>query len=96
MQTLDVSLENSVLYSGCETKEVAGRLNMTTPMAEAVNIVGHNVNAMDLHGDEITLTGAMAIPIYCVVFHAVVHRFSKVWYDDGRGGQPVLLAQHGA
>jgi hypothetical protein len=96
MIKLDVSLKNSALYSGCEITEVAGRLNLTTPMAEAVNIVGHNVNDMELAGDEITLTGAMAIPIYCVVFHAVVHRFTKVWYDDGRGGQPVLLAQHGA
>ena len=96
MQTLDVSLKNTALYSGCEITEVAGRLTMTTPMADAVNIVGRNVNGMDLHGDEITLTGAMAIPIYLVVFHTVVHRFGKVWYDDGRGGEPVLIAQHGA
>lgn len=96
MQTLDVSLKNTALYSGCKITEVAGRLNLTTPMADAINIVGRNVNAMDFHGDEITLTGAMAIPIYLVVFHAVVHRFTKVWYDDGRGGQPVLIAQHGA
>jgi hypothetical protein len=92
----DVSLKNDLLYKGCEIEEVAGRLNLKTPMAEAVNIVGRNLAELDLHGDEITLTGAMAIPIYCVVFHAVVHRFTKVWYDDGRGGQPVLLAQHGA
>lgn len=38
----------------------------------------------------------MAIPIYLVIFHAVVHRFGKVWYDDGRGSKPVLVAAHGA
>ena len=96
MEVVDVSLKNSALYSGCEITEVAGRQNLTTPMADAVNIVGRNINAMDLHGGEITLTGAMAIPIYLVVFHAVVHRFNKVWYDDGRGGEAVLIAQHGA
>lgn len=95
MIKLDVSLKNSSLYSGCKVTEVAGRQNLTTPMADAVNIVGRNINDMDLHGDEITLTGAMAIPIYLVVFHAVVHRFGKVWYDDGRGGQPVIVAAHG-
>jgi hypothetical protein len=94
MQTINVSLTNTVLYADCAIEEVAGRLNMTTPMPEAVNIVGRNLAAMDLHGDEITLTGAMAIPIYLVVFHAVVHRFARVYYSDGRT-EPVLIAAHG-
>jgi hypothetical protein len=94
MQTLDVSLNNADLYEGCQIEEVAGRLNLTTPIAEAVNIVGRNVAAMDLKGDAITLTGAMAVWSYLIIFHAVVHRFSKVYYNDGRN-EPVLVAAHG-
>lgn len=94
MQTLDVSLTNADLYKGCEIEEVAGRLNLTTPISEAVNIVGRNVAAMDLKGDEITLTGAMAVWSYLIVFHAVVHRFRRVYYDDGRNAT-ILVAAHG-
>ena len=94
MTTIDLSLTNAALYAGCEIEEVAGRLNLTTPVNEAVNQVGRNVAAMNLHGDEITLTGPMAVWSYLVVFHAVVHRFRRVWYDDGRNG-PVLVAAHG-
>lgn len=94
MQTIDLSLTNAVLYAGCEIEEVAGRLNLTTPVADAVNQVGRNIAAMNLHGDEITLTGPMAVWSYLIVFHAVVHRFRRVWYDDGRNG-PVLVAAHG-
>lgn len=94
MQTLDVSLKNEKLYAGCEIEEVAGRLNLTTPVQKALSIVGRNVADMDLKGDEITLTGAMAVWSYLVVFHAVVHRFKRVWYDDGRNG-PVVVAAHG-
>lgn len=61
MQTIDISLQNADLYQGCEIEEVAGRLNLTTPINEAVNIVGRNVATMDLKGDAITLTGAMAV-----------------------------------
>jgi len=94
MQTLDLSLANSQLYAGCEITEVAGRQNLVTPINEAVNIVGRNVAAMNLSGSEITITGSMAVWSYLVVFHAVVHRFNKVWYSDGRN-EPVLIAAHG-
>lgn len=94
MNTIDLSLNNAALYSGCQIEEVAGRKNLVTPVADAVNIVGRNIAAMDLHGDQITLTGPMAVWAYLVVFHAVVHRFSKVYYDDGRSGA-VLVAAHG-
>jgi len=96
---LDLSLLNKVLYSGAEIEEVAGRLNLKTPVADAVNLVGRNVNGIveavpsDQRG-EVTLTGPMAVWAYLVVFHAVVHRFSKIYYDDGRSG-PVLIAAHG-
>ena len=91
---IDLSLKNEALYDGCEVEEVAGRLNLVTKVDEAVNIVGRNVAQMDLRGDEIILTGAMAVWAYLVVFHAVVHTFSKVWYDDGRN-ERVLIAAHG-
>ena len=93
--TLDVSLKNAALYEGCEIEEVAGRLNLVTPMAQAINIVRRKFFKNFLAGEAITLTGAMAIPVYLVVFHAVVHRFKRVYYDDGRGGEPVLIAAHG-
>lgn len=96
---LDMSLSNSTLYAGCAIETVAGRLNLTTPVGEAVEIVGRNVAALiaDLapaDRKEISLTGPMAVWSYLVVFHAVVHRFSRVYYDDGRNG-PVLVAAHG-
>ena len=94
MITIDLSLKNADLYKGCKVEEVAGRLNLSTPVSEAVNIVGKNVAEMDLSGDEIELTGAMAVWAYLVVFHAVVHRFNKVYYNDGRNGK-VLVAAHG-
>ena len=89
-----MSLKNTDLYKGCEINEVAGRLNLATPVEKAVNIVGANVADMMLHGKEITLTGPMAVWAYLIVFHAVVHTFNKVYYDDGRNDR-VLVAAHG-
>lgn len=98
VMTIDVSLNNKVLYAGCDIEEVAGRLNLKTPMKEAVNIVGRNVATIvkEARGKEleVILTGGMAIPIYLVIFHAVVHAFNKVWYDDGRS-EKLLIAAHG-
>lgn len=96
---IDLALTNTALYAGAKIEEVGGRLNLTTPVAEAVNLVGRNVNDIieavpaDQRG-EVTLTGPMAVWSYLVVFHQVVHRFGKVYYDDGRTG-PVLIAAHG-
>lgn len=97
MTTLDLSLANAALYAGCEIETVAGRGNLKTPVATAVEIVGANVALIVAAANDrsaITLTGPMAVWAYLVVFHAVVHAFSKVWYDDGRSG-PVLIAAHG-
>lgn len=94
MILIDISLKNGDLYKGCDIEEVAGRLNLTTNVSDAVNIVGRNIASMNLVGDEITLTGPMAVWSYLVVFHAVVHRFRRVYYDDGRNGA-VLVAAHG-
>ena len=91
---IDLSLKNADLYEGCQIEEVAGRLNLVSPINEAVNIVGRNIGKMGLSGEEITLTGPMAVWAYLIVFHAVVHRFRKVYYDDGRSGA-VLVAAHG-
>lgn len=94
MEKLNVGLDNQKLYDGCEIETVAGRSNLTTPVEEAVGIVGRNIAKMNLHGNEIILTGPMAVWAYLVVFHAVVHRYRKVYYDDGRGNL-VLVAAHG-
>lgn len=94
METLDISLNNTSLYAGCDIEEVAGRKNLKTPVEKAVAIVGKNLADMNPHGSEITLTGPMAVWAYLIAFHAVVHRFNRVYYDDGRSGS-VLIAAHG-
>lgn len=96
---IDLSLKNAALYKGCKVEEVAGRLNMTTKVDEAINIVGRNIAAIVAatpasERDEVVLTGPMAVWSYLVVFHAVVHAFRRVSYDDGRTGA-VLIAAHG-
>lgn len=95
--TIDLSLNNAALYQGCQIEEVAGRLNMTTPVEEAINLVGKNAAAIVAAAsdrDEVELTGPMAVWSYLVVFHQVVHAFRKVKYNDGRGNV-VTVAAHG-
>ena len=99
MTTIDLSLMNAELYAGCEIEEVAGRRNLKTPVAEAINLVGQNIarivaNLSPQQRDVITLTGPMAVWSYLVVFHAVVHACREVRYDDGRSGL-VVIARHG-
>ena len=91
---IDLGLKNGDLYTGCQVDEVAGRLNLTTTISDAVNIVGRNINAVTIDPESVTLTGPMAVWSYLIVFHAVVHRTKKVYYDDGRSGA-VLVAAHG-
>ena len=96
---IDMSLHNAALYRGCKIEEVAGRLNLKTPVAEGIGLVGRNVAAIikdtppESRGS-VTLTGPMAVWSYLVVFHAVVHSFSEVQYSDGRNAA-VVLARHG-
>ena len=95
--TIDLSMSNAALYEGCTIETVAGRANLTTPVAEAINIVGRNVATMvaaEQDRDTVVLTGPMAVWSYLVVFHAVVHSFRRVEYDDGRGNC-VVVAAHG-
>lgn len=99
MVTIDLSLGNDQLYKGCTVEEVAGRKNLTTPVVEAVNVVGRNANDIVAavpagERDAVTLTGPMAVWAYMIVFHAVVHAFKKVYYSDGKT-PPVLVAAHG-
>ncbi len=98
MILFDLSLNNRKLYEGCIIEEVAGKFNLHTPVNEAINIIGKNAAALvdELVGTdtEITLTGAMAVWAYLAVFHLVVHRFNRVYYDDGRGNK-ILVAAHG-
>ncbi len=95
----DLSLRNKALYDGCEIDEVAGRLTLITPASEAVHIIGRNAQRLideqiAAGVEEITLTGAMAIWAYLVVFHNVLHRFRRVYYDDGKPNGKVLIALH--
>jgi hypothetical protein len=101
MMKLDLSLSNKSLYADMEVEEVAGRLNLKTPVSEAVQILGRNIaKTLELEEvpaaerDCVKLTGPMAVWAYLVVFHAVVHRFSRVEYDDGRN-PAVVIAAHG-
>ena len=94
---IDLSLNNVDLYAGCEIETVAGRANLTTSVAEAIDRVGVNIAAIvaaEQDRAEVTLTGPMAVWAYLVVFHAVVHAFREVRYHDGRG-EPVVIARHG-
>ena len=96
---LDLSLHNAALYQGCEIEEVAGRLNLKTPVEEAVVLIGRNIAALvqatpPEARDSVTLTGPMAVWAYLVVFHEVVHTFREVRYSDGRN-TAVVLARHG-
>ena len=96
---IDLSLNNEWLYAGCHIEDVAGRLNLTTPVAEAIGVVGRNIHQRlkDVDRKTITtatLTGPMAVWSYLVVFHAVVHQFQIIEYDDGRSGA-VIIAKHG-
>lgn len=96
--TIDLSLKNRQLYAGCEIEEVAGRLNLVTPVTDAANLVGRNARKLVEEvpagqRDSVILTGPMAVWSYLVVFHVVVHSFTKVEYGDGRG--TYLIAKHG-
>lgn len=91
---IDVSLQNRDLWDGAQIENVAGRLNLVTPPAEAAQILGNNLSKMQFDRDKVVLSGPMAIWAYLIVFHAVVHRTKKVVYDDGRGNE-ILVAAHG-
>lgn len=96
---IDLSLGNEALYAGLTVEEVAGRKNLTTPVTEAVDVVGRNVAAIVAatpqdQRDVVTLTGPMAVWAYMIVFHAVVHAFGEVRYEDGRT-PAVTIAKHG-
>lgn len=96
---IDLALTNLDLYAGLEIETVAGRLNLKTHVADAINVVGKNIEeilsaAGTAERKEVTLTGPMAVWAYLIIFHAVVHRCNRVYYDDGRSGA-VLIAAHG-
>ena len=96
---LNLALTNSDLYAGCAIEEVAGKLTLTTPINEATNLVGRNAKRLidafaDQGVEELTLTGGMAIWAYLVVFHHAVHRFRRIYYEDGKPGGRVLIAAH--
>lgn len=96
---VDLSLTNSQLYTGCEITSVNGRDNLVTPPVEAGEIIGKNISEMvdecpSSEREEVTLTGPMAVWSYLIVFHAILHSFRRVYYDDGKGLR-MLIASHG-
>ena len=93
---LDLSLNNKELYEGCEIVEVGGRLTLKTPPEVAKEIIGSNTKSIVEKATDrsiVTLTGAMAVYSYLVVFHMVVHSFKEVYYNDGRGSN-ILISAH--
>ena len=95
---IDMSLKNEKLYEDCQLEEVGGCLSLITPPDQAANLVGRNMQVivdglLPEERRDVTLTGPMAVWAYLIVFHIVVHKFGKVWYDDGRGNV-VQIAQH--
>jgi hypothetical protein len=94
---IDLSLSNKSLYEGCDIIEVRGWLALTTPTEKAVEIVGRNIARIiepPSDSSAVLLTGPTEVWAYLVVFYAVAHRFSCIWYSDGKG-DPVLIAAHG-
>ena len=96
---IDLSLANKQLYAGCKIGEVGGRLNLETPPAEAVNVIGRNIaqiNSMIPASErgQVILTGPMAVWAYLVVDHAVMHSFKELCYADGRN-ELLVIARHG-
>ena len=94
---INIGLDNKALYKGCETEEVSGRKNLITPVDKAVNIVGKNIQRIIQKSKtrkDVELTGPMAVWAYLIVFHAVVHVFERVYYNDGYRNR-VLIAAHG-
>ncbi|NMB91898.1 hypothetical protein GYA37_03580 [candidate division WWE3 bacterium] len=95
---INMGLDNIQLYVGCNVQEVGGRLTLITPPEEAANIIGRNAQKIvqEIPANDrkaVVLTGPMAVWAYLIVFHAVLHAFGEVWYDDGRANK-VLISKH--
>lgn len=91
---ISLSLDNEALYRGLDIATEAGKLNLRTPPAEAIAVMGRNLQAMAIDPDEVVLTGAMAIWAYLVVFHALHGRTRRIWYEDGLGRR-IQVSAHG-
>jgi hypothetical protein len=91
---INLGLDNNKLYQGCVIETVNGRFNLKTPVNLAVSIVGQNINNMSIDPEYVVLTGPMAVWSYLIVFHAVVHKTKKVYYNDGKSDD-ILIAAHG-
>lgn len=89
-----MSLANADLYQELEVRRLAGRLTLVTPPDVAVEVIGANIDKLAIDADEVTLTGAMSIWAYLVVFHCLHGRTRRVWYEDGLGNR-VLVMAHG-
>ena len=83
---LNLSLENEKVYAGIKITETGGRKSFDINQ-ENLNIIGKNIaecvkGVPPAERDEITLTGATAIPVYLTAFHAVLHNFHEVKFKN--------------
>lgn len=92
--TLDLSLNNDRLYHGLDIAREAGKLNLRTPPAAAIEAMFANLETIDLDPGEVVLTGPMAIWAYLAVFHYLHGKTRRIYYQDGTGHR-VLVAAHG-
>jgi hypothetical protein len=92
--TIDLSLSNNALWSGCKIEPAAGKLTLITLPEEAIATLTRSLAGLEIDPDEITLTGSMAIWAYLVAFHFLHGRTRRIYYQDGRG-QRLLVAAHG-
>lgn len=98
--TLDLSVTpGNPLYEGCEIEEVPGSWHLKQQPGDVIILIGRNAERiaterMSEGAEQLTLTGRSAIWVYLVVFHSVVHRFRRIYYDDGKPNGKVLIAAH--
>ncbi len=98
--TLDLSVgPGNPLYEGCQIEETPGNWHLKQQPGDVIILIGRNaeqiVKEKMVEGvEQLTLTGRSAIWVYLVVFHSVVHRFRRIYYDDGKPNGKVLIAAH--
>lgn len=99
---LDMSLNNYALYYGCIIAELGTapyqRKVITTPMVDAVQIIVPNLrkilsSSFFKNSDSITIFGSTPVWVYLCCIRTFHHKFSYIYYDDGRN-IPVLIYGH--
>jgi hypothetical protein len=89
---IDLCLSNQELYLGCKIIPVPNgsskaRLNLTTPIQDAVDIVKKNLRSIlekELIHDEIILTGGTKLEIYLAVCAIVAPLATTIIHQNGK------------